>query len=163
PLEDCYHRELIPPLEDAAREHRDQALRRERAGADVILIETMSSVGEAVGALRGAKETALTALVSFLSLEPAAIWNGARLDNDIAALLRLRPDAILVNCVSPEITSACLLALARATNLPIGCYPNAGSPDFEGASWHYDPALTPERFAEGAREWIQLGAQIVGG
>jgi len=163
PLEDCYHPERMPDLETVEREHRDQALRLERAGADVLLIETMNSVGEAVAALRGAKATALPVFVSFLCRGPAEIWNGGRLEHGATALLPLRPDAILVNCVSPDIAAACLHALAGATNLPIGCYPNAGSPDLEGGSWRYDPACTPERFAEGAGEWIRLGAQIVGG
>jgi len=163
PLEDCYHPERMPDLETVEREHRDQALRLVRAGADVLLIETMNSVGEAVAALRGTKATALPVFVSFLCRGPAEIWNGERLEHGVAALLPLRPDAILVNCVSLEIAPACLFALAGATNLPIGCYPNAGSPDLAGERWHDDPACTPERFAEGAGEWIGLGAQFVGG
>ena len=163
PLEDCYHPELMPDLETAEREHREQALRLERAGADVLLVETMNSVGEAVAALRGAKATALPVFVSFLCRGPGEIWNGERLADGVAALLPLRPDAILVNCESSEIAAACLLTLAAATNLPIGCYPNAGSPDMDGGRWQDDPACTPERFAEGAGTWIRLGAQIVGG
>jgi len=163
PLEDCYHPELMPDLETVEREHRDQALRLERAGADVLLIETMNSVGEAVAALRGAKASALPVFVSFLCRGPGKIWNGERLADGVAALVPLRPDAILVNCESPEIATACLLTLAAATNLPIGCYPNAGSPDLAGGRWQDDPSCTPERFAQGAGEWIRLGAQIVGG
>src|SRR5262249_17567974 len=86
-----------------------------------------------------------------------------RLEQGVAALLPLRPDAILVNCVSLGIAPACLLALAGATNLPIGCYPNAGAPDLEGGSWRYDPSSTPKRFADAAGEWIRRGAQILGG
>ena len=163
PLEDCYRPDLMPGAEPAEREHKDQALRLERAGAEVLLVETMNSIVEALAATRGARASSLPVFVSFLCREPGEIWNGDRLADGVRSLAPLRPDAILVNCVPPDMAAACLTTLAGATNLPIGCYPNAGAPDLNAGTWQFDPAWSPDRFAQAAGEWVRLGAQIVGG
>jgi len=163
PLEDCYRPELAPPPGVAEREHREQAERLQRAGADLLLIETMNSVPEAVAALRGARGAGLPVMVSFICKSAHEIWSGEALADAVHAVEALQPDAILVNCTPPDVAGACLDEIARATRLPLGCYPNAGSPDLERGTWSFDPAMTPGRFAEAALGWVQSGAQIVGG
>jgi S-methylmethionine-dependent homocysteine/selenocysteine methylase len=163
PLEDCYRPDLMPEAETAEREHLDQALRLERVGAEILLVETMNSIAEAVAAARGARASALPVFVSFLCRGPGEIWNGERLADGVRALAPLRPDAILVNCVPPDMAASCLTTLAGATNLPIGCYPNAGAPDLDAGTWQFDPAWSPDRFAEASGEWVRVGAQVVGG
>jgi S-methylmethionine-dependent homocysteine/selenocysteine methylase len=163
PLEDCYRVELAPPPDVAEREHRDQAVRLERAGAELLIIETMNSIAEAVAALRGAKGTGLPTMISFICKSPRQIWSGELLQEAVHAVDALSPDAILVNCTPSEMAGGCLDELARSTHTPIGCYPNAGAPDFERGAWRFDRAMTPERFAEAAQGWVRAGAQIVGG
>lgn len=163
PLEDCYRPELAPPPEAMEREHREQAARLKDAGADLLLIETMNSIAEAVAALRGARGTGLPILVGFICKSPREIWNGDPLGEAVRAVDALQPDAILVNCTPPDVAAECLDEIARATHLPIGCYPNAGAPDLERGAWTFDPAMTPGRFAEAAQSWVRSGAQIVGG
>jgi S-methylmethionine-dependent homocysteine/selenocysteine methylase len=163
PLEDCYRPELAPPVDAMEREHGDQAARLKSAGADLLLIETMNSIAEAVAALRGARGTGLPVLVSFICRSPREIWNGDPLADAVRAVEALQPDAILVNCTPPDVAAECLDEIARATHLTIGCYPNAGVPDLERGAWTFDPAMTPGRFAEAAQSWVRSGAQIVGG
>jgi enediyne biosynthesis protein CalE2 len=163
PLEDCYRPELAPPPGEAEREHGEQAARLQRAGADLLLIETMNSISEAAAALRGARGAGLPVLVSFICRSAREIWSGEALADAVHAVEALEPDAILVNCTPPEIAGACLDEITRATNLPVGCYPNAGAPDLERGVWSFDPAMTPGRFAEMAQAWVRSSAQIVGG
>jgi S-methylmethionine-dependent homocysteine/selenocysteine methylase len=163
PLEDCYRPELAPPPEAAEREHREQAERLERAGAELLLIETMNSIPEAVAAVRGAQTTALPVLVSFICKNAREIWSGELLADAVRAVEALQPDAILVNCTPPDVAEGSLDEIARTTHLPIGCYPNAGGPDLEHGTWRFDPEMTPKRFAEAAQAWVRSGAQIVGG
>ena len=163
PLEDCYRPELAPPPGAMMEEHGEQAARLKRAGAELLLVETMNSIAEAVAALRGARATGLPVLVSFICKNSREIWNGEVLADAVRAVEAHQPDAILVNCTPAEVAGGCLDEIARTTHLPIGCYPNAGTPDLERGTWSFDPAMTPGRFAAAAQSWVRSGAQIVGG
>ncbi len=102
-------------------------------------------------------------MVSFICKSAHEIRSGEALADAVHAVEALQPDAVLVNCTPPDVAGACLDEIARSTRLPLGCYPNAGSPDLERGAWTFDPAMTPGRFAEAALGWVQSGAQIVGG
>ncbi len=164
PLEDCYRADLAPEPALAEREHAEQAVRLARQGVDLILIETMNSIAEARAALRGAKPAGVPVLVSFICRKNGReIWNGESLADAVRAVEPFKPDAILVNCVSPGSVADCLGEMSRETRLPLGCYPNAGEPNMAEGTWRFDPEWTPERFAETAAGWVARGAQIVGG
>jgi len=163
PLEDCYRPDLAPDAATAEREHAEQTVRLARAGVDLILIETMNSIGEAKAALRGAKPSGLPVWVSFICGDRPELLGGEPLEEAVRAIDPFKPDAVLVNCVAPPVALACLERMARTTSLPLGCYPNAGAPDLKGTRWRFDPQWTPERFAEAAGTWVARGAQIVGG
>ncbi|HMI30800.1 MAG TPA: homocysteine S-methyltransferase family protein [Candidatus Limnocylindrales bacterium] len=163
PLEDCYRPDLAPDQATAEREHAEQAVRLARLGVDLILIETMNSSAEARAALRGAKPAGIPVLVSFICRNAREVWNGEALADAVRAVEGLKPDAILVNCVGPDVVAGCLEEMARVTRIPIGCYPHAGEPDMEQGDWRFDPSWTPQRFAEAASGWVGRGAQIIGG
>ena len=163
PLEDCYRPDLAPDPALAEREHAEQAVRLARAGVDLILIETMNSTAEAKAALRGAKPSGLPVLVSFICKSATEILNGESLADAVRAVEPFKPDVILVNCTAPDSIAACLEEMARSTRSPIGCYPNAGAPDIAHGTWLFDPAWTPEKFAEAAATWVARGAQVIGG
>ncbi|MBI4364987.1 MAG: homocysteine S-methyltransferase family protein [Candidatus Latescibacteria bacterium] len=163
PLEDCYRPDLAPDPALAEREHSEQAVRLARAGVDLILIETMNSIAEAKAALRGAKPAGLPVLVSFMCRTALEIWSGEPFPDALRAVEPFKPDAILVNCVAPPMVAACLEEMARCTRTPTGCYPNAGEPDMAHGTWTFDPAWTPDRFAETAATWVARGAQVIGG
>ena len=163
PLEDCYRPDLAPPPDVAEREHADQAARLRHAGADLILLETMNNVAEAVAAARGAKRCGLPFWVSFIAGGPDSILSGERLEAAVDAVEAEGPDAVLVNCTPLDQLDSCLQILARSTRLPRGCYPNLGAPDLASGSWRFDPEATPSRFAAAAADWLRTGIQIIGG
>ena len=129
PLEDCYRADLAPEPAQAELEHAEQAVRLARQGVDLILIETMNTIAEARAALRGAKAAGVPVLVSFICKSGREIWSGESLADAVRAVEPFKPDAILVNCVSPGAVADCLGEMSRATRLPLGCYPNAGEPN----------------------------------
>ncbi|HEU4334498.1 MAG TPA: homocysteine S-methyltransferase family protein, partial [Candidatus Eisenbacteria bacterium] len=163
PLEDCYRADLAPPRAEAAAEHAAQAALLADAGADLLLVETMNTIAEAAEAAKAARATGLPFFVSFIPRSEREIYGGESLEEGASVVDALGPDAILVNCVPAETAERCLDTLARATRRPIGCYPNAGHPDFDRGTWRHDDEATPERFAARAGAWIRHGALIVGG
>lgn len=163
PLEDCYYPDRAPAPEIAAKEHARQASILASAGVDLLLVETMNSIAEAVEAVRASVATALPVFVSFIARSEREIWNGEPLEDAVRAVDALHPDAILVNCVPAETAERCLETMARATRAPIGCYPNAGHPDIDHGTWRHDDERTPEWFASHATAWLRRGALVVGG
>ena len=163
PLEDCYQPELAPEFDVAAVEHEAQAGRLVAAGVDLLLVETMNSITEAVVATRAAVATGLPVFVSFIARSEREIWSGEGLDDAVRAVDDFHPDAILVNCLPAETAERCLEVMAGETRTPIGCYPNAGHPDFDRGTWRHDDERTPEWFASQAMSWFRRGAQVIGG
>jgi S-methylmethionine-dependent homocysteine/selenocysteine methylase len=66
--------------------------------------------------------------------------------------------AVLVNC-TPATDIAPFVAAIAGCGVPVGAYANAG-PVGGGLGWG---APQPERYASLARQWVELGAEIVGG
>lgn len=163
PLEDCYAPEQVPSGDAPAREHAEQAARLARAGVDLLIVETMGTIREAVAAVEGAKRTGLPVFVSFICRSGAELLGGEPLGDAVHEVAARGADAVLVNCTAVDLMSPCLDAMSRATSLPIGCYPNAGAPELSSGGWTFDPSMTPERFAQSGLEWVRRGAQIVGG
>ena len=66
PLEDCYAPERVPPDGDLWIEHAELARDLAQAGCDLLLVETMNTIREAVIAARCAAVTGLPVCVSFV-------------------------------------------------------------------------------------------------
>ncbi len=134
-----------------------------RAGADLVLIETMSDLLEAKAALLVAKECAdLPVFVTmtfgqdgrtFLGTDPAAA---------AVTLTSLGADAVGLNCsMGPRELRPLLRQMLRATHLPVIIQPNAGLPRLVDGKTVYD--VGPAEFSNCARDFIEDGASILGG
>ena len=163
PLEDCYRPQAAPGEAEATPEHAEQVRRLVDAGVDVLLLETMNTVGEARAASAAAKASGIPFLVSFICADSATILSGEPLAEAARAVESFGPAAILVNCTPPDVVAGCLETLARSVQTPIGCYPNAGKSDFETEEWQLDTRESPEGFALLAASWIRSGALVLGG
>lgn len=140
--------------------------------ADVLLLETMSSVAQARGGMMGAQTGGRPVWVAF-SVDDE---DGTRLRSgeplaDIASLLEeFTPECVLLNCARPEAVSQGLPALARLGS-PFGVYANGFTridPKFDriGATTDLLTArkdVGPERYADLAEEWVGSGATTIGG
>ena len=163
PLEDCYRPQAAPTEDEAAPEHAEQARVLAGAGVDLLLVETMNTIGEARAAASAAQAAGIPFLVSFICADPATILSGEPLADAARAMVPFGPAAILVNCTPPDIVGGCLDTLARSVPTPIGCYPNAGGSDFETEEWQLETRVSPEGLARLAAGWIRSGALVLGG
>lgn len=162
PLEDCYEPSLVPDTETARADHRQLIEHLTDAGVDLILIETMNTIREAEAALVEAKAVHLPVLVSFACDADGRILSGETFQDAIAALSPLRPDAFLINCTSVPLIAKGLRSLRAATSNPIGAYANIGFADPQ-LGWRFATSHTCDEYTAAARQWIEIGARIIGG
>jgi S-methylmethionine-dependent homocysteine/selenocysteine methylase len=160
-LEWCFRPDLAPATETAQAEYRELAEVFAAAGVDLLLIETVNSVAEAVAAGSAARAVGLPFWIAFVPDERGRLFSGERLAVATAALRPLAPDAILLNCAPPEDVTRGLAELAGETAIPIGVYPHIGR--FDPPEWLFTDEYPPERYVELARGWLDQGARIVGG
>ena len=131
------------------------------AGADLVMVETMTDLQECRAALLAVKENSdLPVMVSLTYEERGRTFLG---HSPAAAALTLEgmgADAIGVNCsLRPREMPPLVEELTRWTTLPISVKPNAGLPDPGGAG--YD--ITAEEFADAMAALTQLGVKCYGG
>ena len=135
------------------------------AGADALLIETMSDIGEARLAVAAAKSTGLPVIVSFAfdsGRNKDRTMMGATPEAIVAAMVEAGADAVGANCgVGVEYASAICRRLRAACRLPIWIKPNAGLPRMEGTAIHYD--VSAEFFASHYAALRDAGASFLGG
>lgn len=160
-LEWCFRPDLAPPPEQARAEYRETIQVFAAAGADLMLIETVNSVAEAVVAAEAARAVGIPFWVSFVPTEEGRLFSGETLAEAAAALEPLGPGAILLNCAPPPDVLAGLRALAPHARVPIGAYPHIGR--YDPPEWLFTGEYPPEEYAAEAWQWVELGARIVGG
>lgn len=133
------------------------------AGADLVLIETMSDLLEAKAALLAAKErTGLPVFVTMTFGEDGRTFLGVDPATAAVTLTSLGADAVGLNCsLGPKEMGPSLEAMAAATHLPLLIQPNAGIPRLVDGATVFD--VGPEEFAACARGFLDAGAAILGG
>jgi len=164
PLEDCYSPQLVPPFEECEREHGEHAEHLAEAGVDLLLIETMNTIGEAHAAARVACRTGLPVIVSFVCRSDGRLLSGERLRTAALRLLELEITGLAVNCTPTASLHEPLgeLLAAAGGRVPCGAYGNLGKTD-SVHGWTCTEELDPAGYALRAEKWIELGARIVGG
>ena len=162
--------ELLEPLgtlteDDAVALFSEQVRGLVAGGADLLLVETMSDLGEARAAVAAARSVAPdlpvvvtlsfdTNLRTMMGVTPAAA---------VAALVADGVDAVGANCGrGPEEmrTIAEQLAAARPEGVLLVAQSNAGLPELSGADFVY--TVGPEAMAEHALELRDLGIDVIG-
>ncbi len=168
PLEDCYSPDLVPPQAECEREHAEMARHLAAAGVDLILVETMNTIREAVAATRAARATGLPVLTSFVCRSDHTLFSGESLSAAVQALAPLGVAGLLVNCTPATTIHAPLvelIAAVRAQPAPVlvtGLYANIGhTNDLTG--WTNTADISPLEYARLATNWLRLGAKLIGG
>ena len=133
------------------------------AGADLVLIETMSDTLEAKAAVLAAKENCdLPVMVTTVYDEKGKLLTGGTVGSVVAMLEGLKVDALGFNCgLGPKQLLPIAKALAETASIPVICNPNAGLPRSEGGKTVYD--LTADEFAREMAEIAKCGVQVLGG
>ena len=171
PIYGSYRPDRVRSLEEIEPLYREQAAILAEY-VDLFLCETMSTAVEALAAARGAASTGLPVWVSWTVADDGSglLRSGETVQAAIESLDGVEVEALLFNCSMPESVDAALPALAEHARRPFGAYANGFSAigaGFEVADGANVPArreeLTPARYAEHARRWLDAGASIVGG
>lgn len=135
------------------------------AGADAILIETMSDIEEARIAARAARTTGLPVIASMVfdsGKEKDRTMTGATPEQAARALENAGVDAIGANCGTGIGAYVPVCARLRsATTLPLWIKPNAGLPEMEDGRITY--RTSPEEFSAGSLALRRAGADFIGG
>lgn len=134
-----------------------------KAGADLVLIETMSDSYEAKAAVLAAKENCdLPVMITLIFDEKGKMLTGGTVESTVAMLEGLRVDAIGVNCgMGPRQMLPIVREMVACSSLPIIVNPNAGLPRSVNGKTVFD--VEPAEFAALMREIAQLGVQALGG
>ena len=133
------------------------------AGADLVLIETMSDSYEAKAAVLAAKENCdLPVMVTTTYDSKGKLLTGGNVDSTVALLEGLRVDALGVNCgLGPEQMIPIVKRLTEVCSVPVIVNPNAGLPRTEGGRTVYN--VGPEEFSGWMEKIAAMGVHVVGG
>jgi S-methylmethionine-dependent homocysteine/selenocysteine methylase len=164
---------IAPPiLGDLASEFRDQTRVLQEMGVDLILAEYVGTLEDCVTAVDICAETGLPVILGVRHVTKDATMQYGDSFEDLTNALRDHPvAAILLMCSEPEATTISLRKLREVWDGPIGAYANIGygiNPEFRAdghTHWHTidQDTYSPARYADCALDWIEIGAQIVGG
>ena len=142
---------------------------------DFFLFETMSSLNEAQAALKAAHNFSKPVMIG-LTLddnESNRLRSGESLADCIELLISFAPLGILANCCLPERITDAMASLVGSGAPYVGGYGNAfscvpkdwlldGTKSTDGSLQMRDD-LTPSFYADFAMNWLDQGANIVGG
>ena len=134
-----------------------------KAGADLVVVETMADVYELKAAVLAARENCSLPVFATVALdEKGTLLTGGDAECVAVVLDGLGADAIGLNCgLGPDLMREHVERMARVTALPLIVKPNAGLPQLEGG--HTVFKVGPDEFARDVAGLVEAGARIVGG
>lgn len=171
PLGASYRPDICPPPE-AAKIPYAELVKVMRDRVDLFLIETASSVEQAMGALMGCAEAGkpVWLAVTVADYDGVKLRSGETVGALAPVIEQFRPDAVLVNCSRPEVVGEALETI-KTFGRPFGAYANGfthitsefleDKPTVEALEQRLD--LDPATYAEHVMGWVAQGATIVGG
>ena len=159
---------LIEPMGDLSFDEAyglfaEMASCGEKAGADLILIETMGATYEVKAAVLAAKEnTSLPVFVTCAFDASGKTFTGADCEAVAALLEGLRVDAYGLNCgLGPDELYPVITRFSEISSLPLIFNPNAGLPKQKDGATYFD--VDPESFAKSMQMAAELGLSVMGG
>ncbi len=149
---------------DAQAAYAEQARLLSQTGVDLLVIETQFDLNEAKAAIRGAQSvTDLPLVCSFSYDRGTRTMMGVKPAQMGKELSEMGLAALGINCGrSLEDNLKALQELRQATNLPIWFKPNAGLPHNDEQD-HLQYDVTPEMMGTQVSQWVEAGAQLIGG
>ncbi len=159
---------LLEPLgdlsfEEAYEAYKEQATAGAKAGADLVIIETMTDTYEMKAAVLAVKENSdLPILASFSFDERGKLLTGGDIACAVSLLEGLGVDALGINCgFGPDIMKGFVKDFLYLSSTPVYIMPNAGVPKIEAGVTVF--SSSPEDFSSIMYEVAKMGAPILGG
>ena len=158
--------ELMEPngnlkFEDAYEMFKEMMIAGEKAGADLIVIETSTDLLEMKAAVLAAKEHTSLPVCSTMTFEKnGRTFTGVTVEAAALTLTGLGVDAIGINCsLGPDDIYPLAKKLVEWTHLPIMIKANAGLPNLNSGG--YD--ISADQFAAQMKKFMDLGVTVIGG
>ena len=161
-------RQLVPlgtmEFEELVEIYKEQIRLLEKAGVDLLVVETMMSLQEARAALIAAKEvTDLAVMITMTFEKDGRTLFGTDAKTAAIVLEKLGTSAVGANCsTGPAHMQEIIREMAEAVSIPVIAKPNAGLPvtDAQGNTG-YD--MDAEQFSEEMKLLVKAGATVLGG
>lgn len=151
-------------FEELVDTYKEQISILEKAGCDLIVVETMMSLQECRAALIAAKEISDIAVMVTLTFEAdGRTLYGSDAAASAITLEALGACAIGANCsTGPDKMEDIIRNMASVTSVPIIAKPNAGLPSVdENGNTEYD--MDEPTFVKEMRRLLDAGASVIGG
>lgn len=142
---------------------KEQAVAGEKAGCDLVLLETMTDIYELKAAVLAVKEnTSLPVLTTMTFEANGRSLTGTDPETMVNILEGLGVDALGMNCSLGPIESKVILEdILKYATFPVMIQPNAGLPVIKEGKTVY--SITEDQFVEAAAEFLEAGISILGG
>ena len=161
----------VTPAEQLEANYREQAELLAEAGVDLIALEMMGNVEHTAPAIRAALTTGLPTWVGFSCIRAAdgtvQLLDGtpfaAGLSQSLALLADLPLDraAITVMHTLTEDIAPALEIVRQHWSGPTGVYAHSGR--WIDPNWQFVDMISPEDYLALAQQWVEMGAQMIGG
>lgn len=151
-------------FEDLINVYKEQIIILEKAGVDLLVVETMTSLQETRAALIAAREVSNLPIMATMTFEEdgRALY-GTDAVTAAVVLKGLGACAVGVNCsTGPDKMVQIVRKMAQAVELPIIAKPNAGLPSLtsDGQTVY---SMDEKTFGQEMVKLVQAGASILGG
>ncbi|MFB9869187.1 homocysteine S-methyltransferase, partial [Vreelandella sulfidaeris] len=150
--------------------HRERLTLLLAAGADLLAVETLPSLEEALAITDLlAEHPGAQAWITFSAKDGAHISDGTPIEECAAALASCPGVAAIgVNCTALTHIESLIKAIKRQCDLPVLVYPNSGEHyDPVTKTWHPAPCNQatsgPSSLTQGVEQWLAAGASGIGG
>ena len=169
PLNASYDHTVAPDF-DSAYEQYSELVALQKDSVDGFLLETMSNIAEATAGAKAIRDAGVIGAVAFTlsDNDSQKLRSGELLEDAIAAVKPYSPDAIMLNCSTPEVVTQGLKT-ALSSGVRCGAYANGftsvealvpGS-TVDRLSTRKD--LGPEDYLRFVKTWLEMGVEIIGG
>lgn len=148
-------------FETAYKYYKEMMISGERAGADLIVLETMTDLLEIKAAVLAAKENTDLAVFSTMTFEEnGRTFAGVCVESAAVTLAGLGVDALGINCsLGPAEILPFIKRMSQFTDKPLIVKANAGLPDLVTGRY----TITAQEFVRANEDFIKCGVTILGG
>lgn len=148
-------------FEEAYEIFKEMVVCGEKAGADLVIFETMTDLLEVKAGILAAKEnTSLPVFVTMTFEKNGRTFEGTPLEAMVSVAAGLGCAAVGINCsLGPREIAPFIRRIRELTDLPVIVKANAGLPNLE--TGRYD--LDPDSYAQDSLESLLAGVSYIGG
>ena len=151
-------------VEELVAFHRERWVLLAESGADLMACETIPSSVETLALFDLMRETPdVSSMISFSCRNAEQLCDGSGLAEAVRAASESEQIvAIGVNCVPASLVPELIKTVVAVTDKPMAVYPNSGE-NYDATTKSWSGIADPVDFAAAAKEWLALGARIIGG